>query len=602
VTSSTESLTAADAMFVVRTLQTQLEALQTQLEAAHVRHARERDADRRQIERLVKMVEGLTQQLDVLLGEKAEERRAEVARLRAEAAAAKEAAKAGVSSAPEAAAGSPAECPASTEAAPGTSPDPGPPPENKPPPKRDEHGRAPKSSTVDRDGHVLRPDGCGKCGGKRLRDSGRTEPIEEWDYVRAHLRVRSTVRVGCTCEDCGAATPPPPPPPMPMDRASCTFALLAWICYSRCGMFIPLDRLLKEFAAAGVRIPSATATRWWTRGADLLRPIWDVLRQSLLADTHMRMDGTGLQVVFPRVKGAPKKGAAREGPIDERGFVPTREPLDGQIVVFGNDEHAVYLFTPTREGHHALDFLTVGQDEEGHPVRWKGTITADALTAQDCLFVGEGRKEGGCNAHGLRKFRDEADKAPLLASRAMAFIGRIYDIEKQARLVGLHGPALLAHRMQHAKPVVDEFRKWLDEHLTDLLPKNPIRKAMQYYINHWSALTLFLTDAEVPLDNNWSERALKLVALLRNNSLYAGGEDGAVRLCTLFSLIHTCRVIGIDPYDYLEWALTRIVPHRDNRGYAPTDLTPAAYKAALRPTSTGSASASGSPPTVADTS
>lgn len=179
-------------------------------------------------------------------------------------------------------------------------------------------------------------------------DGAQTEPIEEWDYVRAHLRVRSTVRVGCTCADCGAVTPPPPAPPMPMDRASCTFAMIAWLCYSRCGLFLPLDRLVKEFAAAGARIPSATATRWWTRGTDLLRPLWEVLRLSLLADTHLRMDGTGLQVVFPRKKGSPVKGSARPGATDENGYLLAREPLDGQILVFGNDEHAVYLFTPTR--------------------------------------------------------------------------------------------------------------------------------------------------------------------------------------------------------------------------------------------------------------
>jgi transposase len=102
---------------------------------------------------------------------------------------------------------------------------------------------------------------------------------------------------------------------------------------------------------------------------------------------------------------------------------------------------------------------------------------------------------------------------------------------------------------------------------------------MQYYLNHWAALTRFLDDPEVPLDNNWAERALRIVALLRNNSMFAGGEEGAVRLCTVFTLIHTCRVIGVDAYEYLEWALTRVVPHPSNRGLAPVDLTPGAFKA-----------------------
>lgn len=567
----TGSLSAdTDALFMIRTLLAQLDAAQLrhaqEREADRVEHAREREADRREIRRLVTMVEGLTRQLDQVLAAQIDEMKAERARLRAEAQAAAIAAAAASASETSTAASIPGSSPPSDTA--------------KPPSNRHRHGRAKKPADLARDRVVLKAEVCPECGLKHLRGTGRrTDPIEEWDYVRPHVRLRSTEREESACEDCGAVVPPPPPPPMPFDRASCTFAMMAWLCYSRCALFLPLDRMLKEFAAAGARIPSATATRWWERGADLLFPIAAALRLSLLADSHMRTDGTGLKVVFPRVKGSPSKGPDRAGPTDDKGFLLPREPLDGQILVFGNDQHAVYVFTPTREGHHALDFLTVGQDDEGHPIRWRGTITADALSAQDCLFEGDSRKEGGCNSHGLRKFRDEADKAPLLASRAMAFIGRIYDIEKEAKTKGLQGPALLTHRQTFAKPVVDDFRAWLDAHITDLLPKNPVRKAMQYYLNHWDALTLFLTDPEVPLDNNWSERALRIVALLRNNSLYAGGEDGAVRLCTMFTLIHTCRLLGIDPYEYIEWALTRAVPHRDNRGLAAVDLTPAAYKA-----------------------
>jgi glycosyltransferase involved in cell wall biosynthesis len=105
----------------------------------------------------------------------------------------------------------------------------------------------------------------------------------------------------------------------------------------------------------------------------------------------------------------------------------------------------------------------------------------------------------------------------------MAFIGRVYDIEADARAQKRLGAELLAHRQAHAGPVVAAFRTWLDAHITDLLPSNPVRKAMQYYINHWAALTHFLNDPLVPLDNNWSERALRKVAMVRNNSMFAGG-------------------------------------------------------------------------------
>lgn len=172
------------------------------------------------------------------------------------------------------------------------------------------------------------------------------------------------------------------------------------------------------------------------------------------------------------------------------------------LALLRDDDHAVFVYTPTKEGHHALDFFTLGTDSEGQPIRWKGTITADALSAHDCLFADGSRTEAGCHAHGLRKF-----------------------------------------------------------------------------LNNWEALTRFLEAPEGPLDNNWSERALRSVNLIRDNSLYAGGEEGAVRLCTLLTVIGTCWQIGVDPYRYIEWALSRVVPHRANRGLTAGDLTPHAYKA-----------------------
>ena len=255
-----------------------------------------------------------------------------------------------------------------------------------------------------------------------------------------------------------------------------------------------------------------------------------------------------------------------------------RPPHNGQILVFGNDEHAVFHFTEARHGHHAIDFLTLGHKADGTPILWKGTITADAVSSQDCLFVDGDRTEGGCNAHGFRKLRDDADKTPLLASRAMAFIGRFYTEEARAKERGLLGAELLACRQEHIAPVAAEFRGWIDEHLTDLLLGNPVRKAMQYYVNHWEALTRFLTDPAVELDNNWSERQLRKVNLVRNNSMYAGGVEGAVRLCTLLTLIGTCRLHGIEPFAYIAWALACSVPHRENRGLTAADLTPQAYE------------------------
>lgn len=521
----------------------------------------EREAARRQIARLVKMIEGLTTQLDELLSEHDAARRAELAKLRSEAEAALAA-----HAADEDGTGD------GTEPA---TPAPSPP---KRPRKHGGGGRGRIPPHIHRDTTELHPGHCSRCGSGNL-DLEKVLTSEEWDYVRAHLRVRRIERSLCTCRDCGERVIPDQPP-MPFDRASCTMAMIAWLCFGKAGLFLPLDRIQRDFEDQGAHIASSTLTRWWQRGADLLLPIATSLRLSLLADTHIRTDGTGLLVVFPRKKGQPVNGEPRPGETDASGYLVARDPINGQILIFGNDDHAVYWYTDTKEGHHVMDFLTLGERADGTPIRWKGTITADAVSSHDCLFVDDDRIESGCNAHGLRKFRDDENKAPLLASRALAFIRRFYAEEARAKERGLVGAALLAWRQEYIAPVAKDFRAWIDDHRTDLLPSNPVRKAMQYYINHWDALTRFLTDPLVELDNNWSERALRSVNLIRNNSLYAGGEDGAVRLCTLLTLIATARLLGLNPYDYLLWALSKVVPHRDNRGLAASDLTPAAYKAA----------------------
>ena len=251
-------------------------------------------------------------------------------------------------------------------------------------------------------------------------------------------------------------------------------------------------------------------------------------------------------------------------------------------MVFGYLDVVVFYYTPTKEGFHLEGFLDHDQlDADGEPLRWTGDLIADAASVHDVLYLDPDRHEGGCNAHGLRKFRDDQDKAPLLASRAMGFIGSIYDIEARAREKGLEDAALLAHRQQHAAPVMMAFHAWLTKHQNDLVPEHPIAKAMGYYIRHWAALTRFLSVATVGLDNNFAENAIRPLALFRKNSLYVGGVEGAIRLSVMLTLIGTARLAGVDPFSYLVWALERIVPHPSNRGLTAADLTPRCYRAHL---------------------
>ena len=205
---------------------------------------------RAEVRRLVKMVEGLTGQLDQLLADKVEEQKAELARLR------EEAREAAAKLAETQSSGTTDEADTQPETSGGASPEPEANGSTRPP---GGGGKKPIPDHLERVHKTIKPDQCKACGGSRLQDaSGRT--IEEWDYVRAHLRARRTRLVDCTCEDCGA-TSTPSEPPMPFDRATCTMALVAWLLFAKCGLFLPLDRVRRDLELQGAHVSSSTLTR-----------------------------------------------------------------------------------------------------------------------------------------------------------------------------------------------------------------------------------------------------------------------------------------------------------------------------------------------------
>ena len=534
---STECVTLDEALATIFTLRAERE-----------QDRAERARDRAEIQRLVGMIERLTRQLDLLLAQRGEK-----------------------PTKPEA--------PDPTEGSTDASSEPSAPPPKKKkerkPPRRHEHG--PGLLPPDLERHTVEvptPQRCPHCEAGGPLSVIETLVSEQYDHVRAYVRVRRTVRKVCLCTHCLRRVTPPQPP-MPFDRAACTTEMMAWVLYAKCALHLPLDRLRRDFNRQGATISSPAITRWFARGAELLALIVAAMRLVLLTGEHLQFDGTGITVLD----------------LDSSGRPAPR----GQVLVFCSTEIAVFHYTASKEGAHIEDFLTrkekIGEDENGKDITrailWRGTATADALSAHDRLFKSGTLLEGGCNAHGFRKFRDDADKAPLLADTAMAFIGAFFAHEARAKADGVVGDALLAHRQAHCGPIAKDFHAWLAEHIEDLLPSNPVRKAMQYYINHWTALMRFLTDSRVPLDNNLSERLLRALAVGRKNWMFAGGEAGARAVCNVLSLIETAKLIGVDGYAYLVWALDRVVIHPDNRGLTAADLTPAAYKQSLQKAGAG---------------
>ena len=168
-----------------------------------------------------------------------------------------------------------------------------------------------------------------------------------------------------------------------------------------------------------------------------------------------------------------------------------------------------------------------------------------------------------CWTHTRRYFERAKDVEPEASAEALTRIGELYRIEAEIRDQALTGAAKRDYRRTHAKPVVDAFFAWAEDQLARaaLLPSNPLTKALSYALERRAGLSLYLDDPDVPIDTNHLERALRPIPMGRKNWLFCWSEVGAEAVATLQSLLVTCRLHDIDPYDYLVDVLQRIDRH-----------------------------------------
>jgi hypothetical protein len=141
----------------------------------------------------------------------------------------------------------------------------------------------------------------------------------------------------------------------------------------------------------------------------------------------------------------------------------------------------------------------------------------------------------------------------------LGFIKKLYEADRVA--MKLPPSRRTAERQRLCAPVLQAFKSWLDAEALVVLPKAPIADAIGYARNQWRALTRFLDDARLKLDNNTAERQLRRVAVGRKNWLFAGSENGAETACVLYSLLATCKLHGVNPFEYLRDVIMRVGTH-----------------------------------------
>ncbi len=160
---------------------------------------------------------------------------------------------------------------------------------------------------------------------------------------------------------------------------------------------------------------------------------------------------------------------------------------------------------------------------------------------------------------------------------AKAWVRRLYDVEDEAKQ--LSSAERLRLRQEKSVSLLESFRQWLLAQKAQVLPKSPIAAAIGYVLNQWEALTRYTTDGDLHIDNNISERTLKLIGMGRGNWLFVGSDKGGKTAAVLFSFTATCKVLGIDSFAYLRDVLGRLPSHPAERL---EELLPHRWKAAQK--------------------
>ena len=367
---------------------------------------------------------------------------------------------------------------------------------------------------------------CG-CAMKRIGE----DVAEKLDYVPGVFTVERHVRGKWACTQCESITQVPVAAHV-IDKGIPTSGLLAQVLVAKYADHLPLYRQETIFARAGLAIARSTLAQWVGTCGVRLQPLVDALKAQILSCSVLHADETPVQMLRPG------KGATH------RAYLWAYAPG-----AFEDMKAVVYDFCESRAGEHARNFLG----------DWRGALVCDDFAGYKAGFA-NGITEAGCLAHARRKFFDlHAANKSQLAGFALEQFAKVYDIEREVK--ELNADQRQAIRQQHTKPVLDALHQWMILQRQKLPDSSATARALDYSLRRWTALTRFVDDGQLPVDNNWIENQIRPIAIGRNNWLFAGSLRAGQRAAAVMSLVQSARMNGHDPYAYLKDVLTRLPTH-----------------------------------------
>jgi len=397
--------------------------------------------------------------------------------------------------------------------------------------------------------------------------------VYEMDKPSQLVRIHGQAPLGATvyelqkfrCNLCGKIFKAPAPPEVgPKKYNAEAIAMIALLKY---GSGMPFNRSKQLQDSLGIPLPASTQWETILKGCDPIKPALEELIRQGAQGQVLHNDDTTMKVLS-LAKELQKKIE------EEPGFVPSRKGIFTTGIVSILEDHRIALYFT---GHnHAGENLTAVLEQRASELPWPIQM-CDALSRN--MPDGLETLLANCLTHGRRNFVEVSMNFPQECLYVLEILKEVYINDAQARRQKLSPEQRLQWHQAQSGPKMVNLKTWLTEQFDQNLvePNSSLGGAITYMLKHWDKLTLFLREPGAPLDNNICERALKKAILHRKNAYFYKTENGA-RVGDLFmSLIHTCELNRVNPFDYL----TELQKHAGELASNPDNWMPWNYRDTL---------------------
>ena len=374
---------------------------------------------------------------------------------------------------------------------------------------------------------------CSCCGAELVKIG--EDKSEELDYIPAKAIIREHIRIKKACPKCKGEVRIAELPSefKPLERARPGAGLISHIAISKFCDHLPLNRQEQMFMRVGIEIPRQRMWDWLDRSAELLKPLADALKKEILKSNYLQGDETTIKV----------QTTEKEGSLHTGYYWAIHSP----------PKLVYYHYASTRAAEVPLELFK----------KFEGYLQTDLYCGYNEVFLPEKVLRLGCMAHVRRKLIDAGAVNHSGANKLLKLIAELYKIEKAIK--NEKPENRLAVRQSRSKELLQKLFETADTVQFSLLPQHPLHGAIEYLRKQKVELMRYIENPSFQIDNNSIERQMRPVAVGRKNYLFTGSHRGAEVAALFYSLINTCKLNKVNPYEYLADVLCRIQDHSIQR-------------------------------------